>query len=193
MWYNYLNREQAYLRSYRSHNLWLDQYQKTIRTPRAQAFHMQVFKRLAKSYSGNRVAIMIFGLSYFSVVKFGFGFSQVERPDLVGEEGYNRLVTIFSKNKFGYNTRFMSDFDIFLEALFNQRFINESTNYYEDPFTEKEISDVEAGLNSDFHESDIRHLLKDKGEHAHESFKATRHPDRVGTNYAKGDQLSCYK
>ena len=52
MWYNYLNREQPYLRSYRSHNLWLDQYQHTIRTPRAQAFHMQVFKRLAKSYSG---------------------------------------------------------------------------------------------------------------------------------------------
>ena len=52
MWYTYLNREQAYLRSYRTHNLWLDQYQKTIRTPRAHPFHMQVFKRLAKSYSG---------------------------------------------------------------------------------------------------------------------------------------------
>ena len=105
---------------------------------------------------------MIFGLSYFAMIKYAFGFSAVEKGDEVGEEGYNRLVTIFSKNKFGYNTRFMSDFDIFLEALFNQRFINESTDYYDDPITEKEITDLEGGLNSDFNESDIRHLLKDK-------------------------------
>jgi hypothetical protein len=136
---------------------------------------------------------MIFGLSYFALVKYMFNFTQTEKRDEVGEEGYNRLVTIFSKNKFGYNTRFMSDFDIFLEALFNQRFINESTDYYDDPITEKEITDLEGGLNSDFNESDIRHLLKDKQEHAHDSFVSVRRPDRVGTNYTKGDHLSCYK
>ena len=136
---------------------------------------------------------MILGLTTFSFAKYLIGFSAAEKPDEVGAEGCNRLVTIFSKNKFGYNTRFMSDFDIFLEALFNQRFINESTNYYDDPITEKEITDVEAGLNSDFNTGDIRHLLKDKIPQAHDSFVATRHPDRVGTNYAKGDDLSCYK
>ena len=52
MWYAYLNREQHYLRSYRSHNLWLDYYHKKMRTPRAHAFHIGVFKRLAKTYSG---------------------------------------------------------------------------------------------------------------------------------------------
>ena len=52
MWYTYLNREQHYLRSYRSHNLWLDYYHKKMRTPRAHAFHIGVFKRLAKTYSG---------------------------------------------------------------------------------------------------------------------------------------------
>ena len=52
MYYNYLNREQLYLKSYRTHNLWFDQYQKKVRSPRIHAFHIGVFKRLAKSYSG---------------------------------------------------------------------------------------------------------------------------------------------
>ncbi len=33
-WYTHLNRDQQYLRSYRTHNLWLDQYHKKIRAPR---------------------------------------------------------------------------------------------------------------------------------------------------------------
>lgn len=34
MWYNYLDRSKHYLRSYRTHNLWLNQYQIKMRTPR---------------------------------------------------------------------------------------------------------------------------------------------------------------
>ena len=52
MYYNYLNRDQPYLRSYRTHNLWFDQYQKKVRTPRITAFHIGIFKRLGKTYSG---------------------------------------------------------------------------------------------------------------------------------------------
>ena len=52
MWYVHLNRNQLYQRSYRTHNLWLDMYQKKIRTPRVHSFHIGVFKRLAKTYSG---------------------------------------------------------------------------------------------------------------------------------------------
>jgi len=52
MWYNYLNREQHYLRSYRTHNLWFDYYHKKVRVPRNVPFHLGVFKRLAKTYSG---------------------------------------------------------------------------------------------------------------------------------------------
>lgn len=52
MWYVYLNREQHYLRSYRTHNLWFDQYQKKLRVPRATPFHIGLFKRLGKTYSG---------------------------------------------------------------------------------------------------------------------------------------------
>lgn len=40
----------------------------------------------------------------------------------------------------------MSDFDIFLEAVLNERFIEDSTNYYDDPVVAKEIEDQEAGL-----------------------------------------------
>ena len=54
MWYNYLNREQHYLRSYRSHNLWLDQYQLKIRTPRVTPYHLNILRRIAKTYSGVR-------------------------------------------------------------------------------------------------------------------------------------------
>lgn len=136
---------------------------------------------------------MLWGLSFFAGLKAAIGFSSIEKPDEAGAEGYNRLLTILSKNKYGYNTRFMSDFDLFLEALFNQRFIDESTLYYDDAVTEKEINDMEAGLNGDFSKSDVRHLLKDRDAGHHESFKALRFPDRVGTNYAKSDDLSCYK
>jgi hypothetical protein len=136
---------------------------------------------------------MLWGLTAYAGVKAAIGFSEVTKPDDVGAEGYNRLLTILSKNKYGYNTRFMSDFDLFLEALFNQRFIDEATLYYDDVTTEKEINDMEAGLNSDFAPADVRHLLKDRDTSDHESFKSLRFPDRVGTNYAKSDDLSCYK
>ena len=52
MWYLYLRRDQYYMRNFRTHNLWLDQYQKKIRTPRVHAFHIGLFKRLSKTYSG---------------------------------------------------------------------------------------------------------------------------------------------
>ena len=52
MYYNYLNRDQPYLRSYRTHNLWFDQYQKKVRCPRVTSFHIGFFKRMGKTYSG---------------------------------------------------------------------------------------------------------------------------------------------
>lgn len=60
MYYNYLNREQLYLRSYRTHNLWFDQYHKKVRTPRITSFHIGFFKRLGKTYSGvSRISLVI--------------------------------------------------------------------------------------------------------------------------------------
>ena len=58
MYYNYLNREQQYLKSYRTHNLWFDQYQKKVRSPRIAHMHISFMKRMGKSYSG--VSILIF-------------------------------------------------------------------------------------------------------------------------------------
>ena len=52
MWYLYLNRDQQYLRSYRTHNLWLDPYAAKMRAPKIHAFHIAAMKRLAKSTSG---------------------------------------------------------------------------------------------------------------------------------------------
>ena len=49
------------------------------------------------------------------------------------------------------------------------------------------------GLAGDFAASDVQNLIHDYEEHSHEPFKALQYPDRVGTNYAKGDELSCYK
>ena len=51
MYYNYLNRDQLYLRSYRTHNLWFCQYQEKVRQPRVVSFHIGFMKRMAKSYS----------------------------------------------------------------------------------------------------------------------------------------------
>lgn len=59
MWYQYLNREQPYLRSYRTHNLWLNQFHKKIRTPRAQTPYVQMIRRLGKTPSGVRFAGLV--------------------------------------------------------------------------------------------------------------------------------------
>ena len=109
------------------------------------------------------------------------------------KEVYARLLSIFSKNKYGYHTRFMSDFDLFLEAILNERFLDDANSYYDDPFVEKEIADQEAGLAHDQGDSDLRHLLHDKDGGHHDSFVSWQYPDRVANNYEKGDQLSCYK
>ena len=103
------------------------------------------------------------------------------------------MLTIFAKNKYGYNTRFMSDFELFLDAMLNEKWLDESTLYYNDVMTSKEVEDQEQGLVGDFAPSDVQNLLHDVEEHSHDSYKALQWPDRVGTNYPKGDDLSCYK
>ena len=134
----------------------------------------------------------LWGITFFAMVKFGLGFSKAEVKDPKDMEIYNRLNSIFLKNKYGYNTRFMSDFDLLLEGVLNERFIDESTLYYDDPVVSKEIEDMETGLNGEFSQDDIKNLLKDKSSHA-EAGKTIRYPGRVGTNYDRSDDLSCYK
>lgn len=87
----------------------------------------------------------------------------------------------------------MSDFDLFLEAVLNERFIDDSSGYYDDPITSKEIEDMEMGLKSDFALADVKHLNRDKNDGHHASKKCMQYPDRFGTNYAKSDDLSVYK
>ena len=52
MWYTYLNRNQHYLRSYRTHNLWFKFDSLKARTPRVHSFTYGLLKRIAKTYSG---------------------------------------------------------------------------------------------------------------------------------------------
>ncbi len=134
----------------------------------------------------------MWGLTFFAGVRFLAGFSKTSSSNPKEAEVYFRLNTIFQKNKFGYNTRFMSDFDLLLEGVLNERFIDESTLYYDNPIVTKEIEDMELGLNGEFAEDDIKLLLKDKHEHASPKL-TTKFPARVGTNYPVSDDLSCYK
>ena len=76
MWYVNLNRNQLYMRSYRTHNLWLDQYMKKLRTPRVHSFHIGLFKRMGKTYSGSRVMAAWWGFTFFAMAKFIFSFWQ---------------------------------------------------------------------------------------------------------------------
>jgi len=193
MWYVNLNRNQLYMRSYRTHNLWLDQYMKKLRTPRVHSFHIGLFKRMGKTYSGSRVMAAWWGFTFFAMAKFIFSFTVKAEEDKKPTEVYNRLISIFQKNQYGFHTRIMSDFDLLLEAVLNERFIDDSSAYYDDPVVSKEIEDMEQGLQSDFSEADVKHLLKDKGGDHHDSKKCVRYPARVGTNYEKSDDLSVYK
>jgi len=135
---------------------------------------------------------MFWGLSFICIGKSLTNFTAQAPDNTLQREGYHRLLTIFSKNKYGYNTRFMSDFELFLDSMLNEKFLDDSTLYYNDPMTAVEISDMEQGLTGDFAASDVQSLLHDQSDAHHESFKALQWPDRVGTNYPK-DQLSCYK
>ena len=104
----------------------------------------------------------IWGLTFLSGVKFALGFSSKTEKNPRGDEIYFRLNSVFAKNKYGYNTRFMSNFDLLLEGAINERFIDESTLYYENPIKTKEIEDMEQGLNGELAEDDIKDLIKDK-------------------------------
>lgn len=85
----------------------------------------------------------MWGLTSVSFVKFCLGFTSVAEEDKGSKEIYFRLNSIFYKNKYGYNTSFMSDFDLLLESALNERFIDESTLYYDNPVKAKEIEDME--------------------------------------------------
>jgi len=70
MWYSYLNRDQPYLRSYRTNNLWLDQYHKKLRCPRVTAFHIGVFKRMGKTFSDKSDGLLVgFHLHWIAQVR----------------------------------------------------------------------------------------------------------------------------
>jgi hypothetical protein len=132
-------------------------------------------------------------MSAFCFFRFMTGFSELPKVDAMGAEQYDRLVSVFAKNKMGYHTRFMSDFELFLEAMLNERFIDESTLYYDDAMTSLEVEDVEAGLAGESTQADVRHLNRDRDTSSHDSYVASYLPGRVGTNYASSDALSCYK
>mgnify|MGYP001002036977 CR=1 FL=1 len=140
-----------------------------------------------------RFAGALYTLTFVALVKAAYGFSSVPEKDVVGKEEHFRLLSLFSKNKYGYNTRFMSEFELFLEAVLNEKFIDDSTSYYQNELTNTEVEDMEGGLVGEFSQQDMANLLHDVSSADHENFKALRYPDRVGTNYPKGDALSCYK
>merc|ERR1719146_619856 len=133
----------------------------------------------------------LFGFTMFAALKFGIGFSAVSEKDPMQKEIYFRLNSIFAKNKYGYTTRFMSDFDLLLESALNERFVDESTLYYDNPVKSKEIEDMELGLNGELAEDDIKDLIKDKSEHGSRQL-VFAYPGRVGTNYQPSDDLSIY-
>ena len=78
-----------------------------------------------------------------SFLKFAFSFTAEKADNKQSTEVFYRLNSIFAKNKYGYNTRFMSDFDLLLESALNERFVDESTAYYDNPIKAKEIEDRE--------------------------------------------------
>lgn len=131
-------------------------------------------------------------MTFVSFAKFAFSFTAVKEEDKKSKEIYFRLNSIFSKNKYGFNTRFMSDFDLLLESALNEQFVDESTMYYDNPVKAKEVEDMEQGLNGEFSEDDIKDLIKDKSEHGSGAL-VMRYPGRVGSNYKVSDDLSVYK
>lgn len=84
---------------------------------------------------------MFWGLSVLTAFSGYSNFSQITPANDIENEKYHRLLSIFSKNKYGYTTRFMSDFEVFLQAVLNERFLDESVAYYRDEMRQTEIVD----------------------------------------------------
>ena len=84
---------------------------------------------------------MFWGLSILTAFSGYSNFTQIAPENDIENEKYHRLVSIFSKNKYGYTTRFMSDFEVFLQAVLNERFLDESVAYYRDEMRGTEIID----------------------------------------------------
>lgn len=139
-----------------------------------------------------RIFGFVYGVTTICFLKAAFGFTAISTPNPNDRDTYMRLRSIFAQNKYGYNTRFMSDFDLFLEGVLNERFIESSTLYYDDESVATEIEDMEKGLNGEFAPSDIANLVKDSHGHG-AGDRVMRYPGRVGNNYKQSDDLSIYK
>lgn len=99
---------------------------------------------------------MLYTITLVSAILATQNFSSPKPAKPVEEEQYYRLLSIFAKNKYGYNTRFMSDFEIFLEAVLNESFLDNSTAYYQDELTATEVEDMESGLAGEFAPADVQ-------------------------------------
>ena len=101
-------------------------------------------------------------MTLVGAIKGALAFSEPPASkDVENEENY-RLMSIFSKNKYGYNTRFMSDFELLLESVLNEKFLDNATLYYDDELTATELEDQEQGLAGEFSQQDVQGLLHDK-------------------------------
>lgn len=67
MWYNNLDRTKPYLRSYRNVNLNMDQYDTRLKGPRVASWHINVFRRIGKHYSGVRSNYKVASYSWISM------------------------------------------------------------------------------------------------------------------------------
>ena len=103
-----------------------------------------------------RFAGMLYTITLVSALIASQNFSQPPKSKEIAQEQNHRLLSLFAKNKYGYTTRFMSDFETFLEAVLNEEFLDNAVAYYQDEMTATEIEDMEAGLVGDFSRADVQ-------------------------------------
>ena len=196
MWYTDMDRSRPYLRSYRTANLYFDNYHKKAAQSFTEPTSVQFIKRMSKGMSQYRMTNFLLGLTFWGAVK-GLqkinSHTVVHEVDEVGIEQYRRLNYHFKKNKFGFSTQIFGDFDMILEAVLNERFFNEALEYQNDEFRAQEITDNEGGLLGEMALSDIVEINKDTHEHGSGPPMSLRFPGRRMNNYPKTDDLSIYK
>ena len=91
MWYTHLNRNQHYLRAYRTHNLWLDYYHLKTRTARVAGLQATFVKRIAKTYSGvsEHFTALKFGLTHFLTLTLAL-YSRLASPGTFTASPFSR-------------------------------------------------------------------------------------------------------
>lgn len=194
MWYQYLNRNQPYLKNYRKWNMWYDH-----NNPKHYEILRQrstFFEHIIRRICGHDIHMRFF-MVFCMLPLFGYLLKQRKRFTYkkVDEDislSSAQLVANAGRNKYGFESRGTKSFEHAMGILISKSVFSNTLEGGKDPLIGEEIIDEDAGLESDMSEEDLLSVLKSEMHEPHLGI-VFRHPHKHHLNEAPNDFLSPYK